>query len=174
MRNRWDRWAAGVLETGWVACVVGIPLLLSPMLALPFTADKVLTFRFLAELLGLLGLLMWLRRPRLRPAPLTLAVVAYAAIMALATLFGRNPSDGFWGSYMRLFGLFTRLHAWVLFLVVAAFLRTERQWRRVLWGGAFTSLLLSAHALIQWLRLGTPSHPAPLGPPALSLHAIRL
>lgn len=153
MRNRWDRWAAGLLEAGWLTCVVAIPLLLSPALALQFVADKVLSFRCLAELIGLLGLLLWLRRPRMRPVPLTLAVAASAGVMALATLFGRNPSDGFWGSYMRLFGLFTWLHGWVLFLVVAAYFRTERQWRRLLWAMAFTSLLISAHAIVQWLGL---------------------
>ncbi len=153
MRDRWDRWASGLLEIGWLGCVVGIPLLLAPRLALPFTAGKVLPFRILAEVLGLLGLLRWLRRPRMRPEPLTLAVVAYAAVMALATVLGRNPADGFWGSYMRLFGLFTQLHGWVLFLVVAAYLRTERQWRRLLVAVAFTSILVGAHALIQWRGL---------------------
>jgi O-antigen ligase len=153
MRNRWDRWGAGLLETGWLACVLGIPLLLAPALALSFTADKVLSLRILGELMGLLGVLMWLRRPRMRPAPLTLAALAFAAVMAVATVFGRNPSDGFWGTYMRLFGLFTRLHAWVLFLVVAAYFRTERQWRRLLWGVALVSVLICAHALIQWLGL---------------------
>src|SRR5687767_5961736 len=118
MRERWDRVAAGLVEAGWLACVVGVPLALSRVLALTFTSDKVLLFRCLTEVTALVALLVWLRRPRFRPGPLTLAMAAAAAVLILATLFGRNLSQGFWGSYLRLFGLFTLLHGGALYLVV--------------------------------------------------------
>jgi O-antigen ligase/Tfp pilus assembly protein PilF len=149
---------------------VAIPLLLSPALSLSYTADKVLSFRLLTEVLGLIGLLIGLRRPRLRPQPLTLAVAASAALMLLATLFGRNFADGFWGSYMRLFGFFTRVHGWILFLAVAAYFRTERQWRRLLNAVSFVSLVICAHALIQWRGLENRLLVSVLGPSALNWH----
>ena len=45
------------------------------------------------------------RRPGARPRPVTLAIAAYGVVLTLSTLFGRSVSDGFWGSYLRLFGL---------------------------------------------------------------------
>src|SRR5947209_19892211 len=105
MRNAWDRTASRLLEAGWLACVAAVPLFLSPAVSLTFTADKVLLFRCLAEGLGVIALLLWLRRPRFRPQSLTGAVAAYGAALTLATLFGRSPSQGFWGSYLRCFGL---------------------------------------------------------------------
>src|SRR5688572_466012 len=120
MRNQWERVALVLLEAGWLGCIVGVPLFVSRAVSLTFTADKVLLFRCLAELLAMAALLVWLRRPQLRPQPLTLALGAYGVALLLATLFGRNPSQGFWGSYLRLFGLFTLVHGAVLYLVLAA------------------------------------------------------
>src|SRR5438445_2929781 len=155
MRDRWERFASGLLEGGWLACAMVVPLLVSPGRSLAFAADKVLLFRCLMELFGLIGLLLWLRRPRVRPQPVILAVAVYGAVLTLATLFGRNFSDGFWGSYLRLFGLFTLLHGGVLYLIVAGCFRTERQWRRLLIGVALISVVVCAHALIQWRGLDT-------------------
>jgi Tfp pilus assembly protein PilF/O-antigen ligase len=154
--DRWDRWMAGLLEAGWLLCALGVALFMSPFLALTFTADKVLLFRMIVELLALGALLHWLRRPRLRPAPLTLGLGAFAVIMTVATFCGRNPIQGFWGSYMRLFGLFTLLHGGALYLVVAAHFRGERQWRRLLLGIGGLSLVVGIHALLQWRGLEQP------------------
>jgi tetratricopeptide (TPR) repeat protein len=154
--DRWSRWGKAVLESGWLLCALGVPLFLSPLLSLTFTADKVLLFRMIAEGLAILGLLVWSRRPRLRPQPLTLALGAYAGVLTLATLFGRDPVQSFWGSYLRLFGLFTLLHGGVLYGIVAAHFRSERQWRRLLVGLAGLSLLLCLHAILQWRGLEQP------------------
>src|SRR4051794_32466647 len=104
MRERRQRLGVGVMEAGWFACLIAVPLAISPVLSLTFTADKVLLFRVLTELLAIAGLLLWLRRPRLRPAPVTAAMAFYAVILALATWCGRNPVQSFWGSYLRMFG----------------------------------------------------------------------
>jgi tetratricopeptide (TPR) repeat protein len=165
MRDRWDRLASGLLEAGWLGCVVGVPLALSRVLSLTFTADKVLLFRCLTEVMALVALLVWLRRPRLRAEPLTLALGAYAVVLTLATLFGRNISQGFWGSYLRLFGLFTLLHGGVLYLVVSTHLRTDRQWRRLLGAVAVVSVLVCTHAILQWRGLEGPVLSRLLGQP---------
>src|SRR6266542_4272152 len=104
MGDRWHRLGVGGMEAGWLACLIAVPLAISPVLSLTFTADKVLLFRVLTELLAIAGLLLWLRRPGLRPAPVTVAMGLYAAILALATWCGRNPVQSFWGSYLRMFG----------------------------------------------------------------------
>jgi tetratricopeptide (TPR) repeat protein/O-antigen ligase len=150
MTDRWQRLGLGCVEVGWLTCVVAVPLALSAALALTFTADKVLLFRVLVELIALAALLLWMSRARLRPAPLALALGAYGFILCLATVGGRNPSQSFWGSYPRLFGLFTLAHGGALYLVVAAHLRTEQQWRRLLGAVALVSGVVCCHALLQW------------------------
>jgi tetratricopeptide (TPR) repeat protein len=115
--------------------------------------------------IALAALLLWLRRPRVRPAPLTLAVVGYAVVLTLAALCGRHLAQGFWGSYLRLFGLFTLLHAVALYLVVAGHFRTERQWRRLLGAVALVSVIICAHAILQWRGLESPVLARLLGQP---------
>src|ERR1051326_3865599 len=132
MTDRWSRWAAGLVEGGWLACAVGVPLFFSPVLSLTFTADKVLLFRLLSEIVALVALLGWLQRPTLRPTSVSLALGAYALVLGLAAFLGRNPAQSFWGSYLRLFGLFTLLHGGALFLAVVGYFQNERQWRRLL------------------------------------------
>ena len=79
-------------------------------------------------------------------SPLTMALGAYAGLLTLATLFGRDPIQSFWGSYLRLFGLFTLLHGGALYLIVAAHFNGERQWRRLLLClGGLTAPLRARH-----------------------------
>jgi tetratricopeptide (TPR) repeat protein/O-antigen ligase len=172
MTDRWNRIGSGLLEAGWLGCVVGVPLFFSSTVALTFTADKVLLFRSLIEVLALVALLVWLRRPSLQLQPLTLAVGLSAFILTLATLLGRNPSQGYWGSYLRLFGLFTLLHGSALYLVIAAHFRTERQWRRLLGGVALVSALVLADALLQWRGLEAPIMQRLLGLPGFHWNSI--
>jgi tetratricopeptide (TPR) repeat protein len=154
--ERWSRGAMAVLEMGWLLCALGVPLFLSPLLSLTFTADKVLLFRVLAEGMAIAALLLWARRPCLRPQPLTLALGVYAGLLTVATVCGRDPSQSFWGSYLRLFGLFTLLHGGVLYLVVAAYFRSEDQWRRLLLYVGGLSVVMCLHALLQWRGMEQP------------------
>jgi tetratricopeptide (TPR) repeat protein len=165
MADRWGRVSGGVVEAGWLACLAGVPLFLSPVVALMFTADKVPLFRVLVELTTLAAALLWLRRPGFRPAPLTAALALYGLAVGLSTLLGRNTSQSFWGSYFRLFGLFTLLHGGALYGAVAAYFRTERQWQRLLTGVATASVLICVHALVQWRGLESRLLPVLLGRP---------
>ena len=95
MRSRSERVISLLLEAGWLGCLVAVPLFVSRAVSLTFTADKVLLFRGLAELMAVAALLLWLRLPRLRPAPLNPrpATPPVATIAAHREEHGHGPTS---------------------------------------------------------------------------------
>ena len=65
-------------------------------------------------------LTLLLQYPKLRPNlrnPLNLAVLTFAAVNMLAALFGLDWARSFWGTYLRMNGVFHLLHLTLLPLV---------------------------------------------------------
>ena len=125
----------GLLEWGWLAAAVGLPLLVNPWGALPFELPKALLLQglalcmaLIATILTLEGCLDW----HLKGLRVVLgSVLALGLVLGAATIFSRNPRTSLWGSYIRQQGLLTNLSYLVLFTIVACQLRTERQAARL-------------------------------------------
>lgn len=77
-----------------------------------------------------------------------LALIAFLAVMLLASAFGADPSRSFWSTYERMFGAATVLHLAAFAVVIASvFSFTDR--RRLLWVSAITSSAVSVIAILQ-------------------------
>ena len=134
-------------------------LLLTPFLVFvvtrsmyfPFITGKNFWFRILVE--GLAALWIWgmLAYPRLRPrfSPVVWAVVAFTAVMGIATMFALSPYHSFWSSYERMEGYLGLLHLGAYFLILVSVFRTERDWKVFFSTSIGASVLVSLYAVMQ-------------------------
>jgi len=173
--------SVNLLEAGWLAAAVVLPLLINQWGAAPVELPKAVFLRGLALLLILVatalateGRLRSLRSPlrfsqgfgsgqgsrRLTFPSLTLRTgsvlgpaFAFGLAIGLATLFSYNPRLSLWGSYVRQQGLLTQLSYLILFSLVATQLHTQVQAARLLKVLSWTSIPVVAYGLLQALRL---------------------
>lgn len=122
------------LRAGMWACLSLI--LLTPYVVLgntvfPYIVGKGLYSRLLIETLLVLWALLWLADVRYRPprSAVLLLLAAGLATGSLSTVFGSSAQHSLWSNYERMQGLVDQAH-WVAFaFVLAALLRTSREWR---------------------------------------------
>jgi tetratricopeptide (TPR) repeat protein len=149
-------WSTAV-EWGWLFLIVAVPWVYTSAVYNSFTAPKVALFRGIVEGMAVAALFSDGRARcsvpdlsrRLRNRPFALALLAYALVLGMATLAGRNPSSAFWGLYLRWMGAFTLMHGIALAALVSQFLRREEQLRRLLCAVALGSMPVVGLALAQ-------------------------
>jgi O-antigen ligase/tetratricopeptide (TPR) repeat protein len=151
--SRWARWFRGALEGSWLLIFGAVPLVFSRAAAVVFIHDKVPLFRGLVEvgvLMAILGALLGGLRTVRRPS-LGLAVAAYAGVLLVATLCGRNPWGSWWGQFYLLTGTFTLLHGTALFGLMACYMTRAEQRLRWVRVTLVAAALVSVYAIVQWL-----------------------
>ncbi len=149
----------GLLEMGWLLVAILVPQAVNLWARQPFELPKALLLRTLAWLLAGLWLAHALLRPggghppqrALRCNPLLWPALALAAAQTVATLLAADRGLSLWGSYERAQGLLTQLGYLLLFLVVAARLRTVERARRLVAAMAVSGAPLVALGLAQAL-----------------------
>lgn len=134
-------------------------LLLTPFLVFvvtrsmyfPFITGKNFWFRILIEVLVALWIWGALAYPRLRPraSPILWAVIAFTAVMGVATIFALSPYRSFWSGYERMEGYLGLLHLAAYFLLLASVFTTERDWRIFFYTTTGASVLVSLYAVMQ-------------------------
>jgi O-antigen ligase/tetratricopeptide (TPR) repeat protein len=80
-------------------------------------------------------LTLLLQYPKLRPNlrnPLNLAVLTFAAVNMLAALFGLDWARSFWGTYLRMNGVFHLLHLTLLYFYLLAMASAEPRCFKIL------------------------------------------
>ncbi|MDW8072225.1 MAG: hypothetical protein RMK79_12250, partial [Anaerolineae bacterium] len=161
-----------VIEAGWLAAVVLVPLWFNIYSARTFEPDKITLMRSIAIVMALAWLikvaehgigqirptqpsaevdtpssLPWgqrlLRVPLL--VPLLLVILAYLVSTALSI----SPTVALWGSYQRLQGTYTAFSYIVIFALVASHLRTRAQLDRLMTTIILTSLPVGLYGIIQ-------------------------
>ena len=174
--TRLEALCEGVIEAGWLAVLVAVPLHFNPYSRQTFDPDKTAVLRILVLLMAAAWLvkvasggrfaaprsssyraldpapdqeggLRWWRIPLLLP---TAAIVLTMLASAAASI---HPALSFTGSYVRAQGVWTQLSYVALFGLVLAHLRTARQWRRIVYAVAVTSFAVSSYAVLQRLDL---------------------
>ena len=142
------QWSARALEPLWLAAAIVVPLAFNPWGYSAFELPKAALLRALALLMGLVALVGTIetrgspnRSPSRRPTtPLLWPVLAFGAVLALATALSINPRSSLWGSYERQQGLLTLGAYLALFLLTATNLRAhvqaERLWAALVWSSA--------------------------------------
>lgn len=162
MENRLSLFCDRVIEAGWLASAVTVPLFFNIFSSRVFEPDKLTLLRSIVLLMAAAWVIRFLVRPGdkrfsfpgiLRSSPLAVPVLLFTAFYILATAFSVMPRISFWGSYVRLQGLLSNLSYLLLFFLVADRLRSREQVSRLLNVIIFTSIPISIYGVIQNFKL---------------------
>ena len=135
--SRLHRTAAALVEAGWLAAILLVPLAVNPW-GLNYELPKATLFRGLTLLMAGAHILAlawtphppppcrWFRRPLVRPILLVSGVVLFSTLTSI------SPLVSLWGSYQRQQGAYLSLSFILWALLIAARLRTPAQRRRLL------------------------------------------
>ena len=106
-----------------------IPLYISRSLFFPYITGKNFIFRVIVEIAfaAWVFLAIYFKEYRPRKSPLTIAVLVFIGVVALATIFSLNPSRSFWSNFERMEGLVGYLHIVALFFI-AAHVFNKKDW----------------------------------------------
>ncbi len=151
-----------VVEAGWLAAAIVVPLFFNIYSSRVFEPDKISLLRSIA----MVALFAWvikvieggmrfdkerffsfLRLPLVTPA------LALAGVYLLTTATSIVPRISLWGSYQRLQGAYTTLSYLVIFLLILLNLRTRRQLDRLVTVMIFTSLPIALYGVVQHFKL---------------------
>ncbi|HEY64154.1 MAG TPA: tetratricopeptide repeat protein [Caldilineae bacterium] len=167
MATKLGRFCDALIEAGWLAALIIIPLFFNVYSARVFEPDKISLLRAIALIMagawltkqidGLLRPSRTAQSPlvdRLRElvrTPLVLPALLLVLAYLISTIFSVTPRISFWGSYQRLQGTFTTLCYVVIFLLMLGHLRRPAQLRRLLYAVILTSVPISLYGI--WQRL---------------------
>ncbi len=135
----------GLLLTPFIVLIVTRPLYF------PFITGKNFAFRILVELLAVVWVWAALTFPRFRPrlSGLVFAVIAFIAVMGLATIFSLSPYRSFWSSFERMEGYVALLHLFLYFLLLASVFKSERDWWLFFHTSLSASVIVSLYGIFQ-------------------------
>jgi len=156
-----------LIEAGWLAVVILLPLFFNPFTVLPFEPAKVALFwvvvagmvaaagaSLLAEQKGSPSASFPRYQAILKPKfenPLLLPVLIYAGAYLLATAASIDPVLSLWGSSHRPYGIATLLGTVIFFVLVAGALQRQEQVERLSKALLFGSVPVAFYGLVQYL-----------------------
>lgn len=167
-----------VIEAGWLVALVATPVFFNSASFRSFEPDKIALLRSIALVMAAtwaikgIEIFAWRRaggdrpEPAWRRSPWEGAVLLAAALIllahAVATAVSISPPLSLWGSYHRLQGVFSLAAYLVVFLSMAALLRSREQVERVVTAMLISSSAIALYGLIQhygldpmtWSQLG--------------------
>lgn len=154
-------WCDRLIEMGWLAAVIIVPLFFDIYSSRVFEPDKLTTLRSIALVMALAWLVKWieeLRNPNRDRAitwrtPLVLPTLLMVVIYMLSTALSVAPRTSLLGSYQRLQGTYTTLSYIVVFLLILQGMRSRAQVDRVITTIIITSLPIAIYGLLQRLQL---------------------
>ena len=149
------------------------------ILALPLVGDYGLTlfpigrdviFKLTVEFLVILSLLFWtlknwglIENCKLKIenfSPITLSLLVFWIIMALATLFSTQQSFSIWGNIYKNQGFITWSHYIFLFLLLITFVKEKKHWQLLINTAILIGVVIGLISLWQMLRDGITSMPS--------------
>lgn len=163
MRTKLAIFCEKVIEAGWLAAVVSVPLFFNIYTARTFEPDKITLLRSIVSVMVLAWIIMlveqglntsedkppaqhlrnWLKQPLF--VPTLLLVVVYI----VSTIFSISPRVSLWGSYQRLQGTYSALSYIVVFALMAANLHTREQVDRLVTTVIITSVPVGLYGIVQ-------------------------
>jgi tetratricopeptide (TPR) repeat protein len=164
-----------IIEGGWLAALILVPVFFNIYSARTFEPDKLTLMRSIALVMALAWLIKVaetgapasgsaaddadqedepvsaVRRgmQKLLGIPLFLPTLLLVLVYLVTTLFSISPGVAFWGSYQRLQGTYTALSYIVIFALMAGHLRTRAQVDRLVTTVILTSLPVGLYGIIQ-------------------------
>jgi hypothetical protein len=167
MTSKLARWCDGLMEAGWLAAVIAVPLFFNIHSDRVFEPDKLTLLRSIALLMVTAWLVKfidqegWRRLSPLHPRhensiwrmPFVLPIFLLVITYIISTLFSVTPSVSWAGSYQRLQGTYTTLSYVVVFALMIATIRTREQVGRVITAVIITSIPVAFYGLLQHFDL---------------------
>ena len=158
----------GIIEAGWLASVIVVPLAVNLHTFRGYDAVKVTLLRSLVGVMALAWLVLTVeeharREPDQRAIhrwrrwlalPLVFPVLFFSASYVVSTLFSINPTKSVWGLFERLEGAYSTLCYVALFALVAGYLRTREQIDRLVTAIILSSVPVAVYGVFQHLGLG--------------------
>ncbi len=162
MQTKLSIFASKLIEAGWLAAVVAVPLFFNIYTARTFEPDKLTLMRSIVTVMVLAWLIKlleegwqsnggtfgervkrWLKQPMALPT--VLIVLAYLVSTALSL----TPHVSFWGSYQRLQGTYTFISYVIIFALMAANMNTRQQVDRFITTVIIASVPVALYGIIQ-------------------------
>jgi len=165
MTSRIAQYSARLIEAGWLAAVMVVPLFFDVWSNRVFEPDKLTLLRSIA--LAMAAAALALRLEKGMPArgavrtwlatPLVWPVLLLSVVYAVATATSITPWLSLTGSYNRLQGLYTWLSYVVVFLAIVALVRERQQVDRLVTALILPSLPVALYGVVQ--RFGADPMP---------------
>ncbi len=124
----------------------------------PFIGGKDWFFRFAVELSLIAGLLWWAFEAKAGEVeqlvksafkkPLVIAASVFSGIVVLASLFAFDVHAGFWSNFERGEGGFQMLHYILFFLLLALFVREEKDWKKLFRFSLIAAVLMILYGVL--------------------------
>jgi tetratricopeptide (TPR) repeat protein/O-antigen ligase len=155
--TRLSAYCSKVVEAGWIAAMVLVPLYFNVYSSRVFEPDKLTLLRSIAVFMSAAWLIKVIeeashgRRPFVFSwrTPLVLPTLVLVVIYLFTTLASVTPFTSLWGSYQRLQGTYTTLSYVVVFFLILNEMRRREQLDRLITAAIVTSVPISLYGLIQ-------------------------
>ena len=167
-KTRLQSFCSKLIEAGWLAALVIVPLLFNVYSSRVFEPDKITTLRSIALVMAGAWIVwviesdtLWRRSGQTDPEgqpslwqrmvkmPLVLPTLALVLVYLVATVFSVVPRISLLGSYQRLQGTYSTLAYIVIFFLMLQGLRTRAQVERVITTVILTSIPIALYGIIQ-------------------------
>jgi O-antigen ligase/tetratricopeptide (TPR) repeat protein len=164
MSSRLSRYSDGVLEAGWLAALVIVPLFFNVQSTRIFEPDKLALLRTVALIMlaGWIGKILGDGLPTresvlaglsslklLVRVPIVAPILALVLIVGIATMFSISPRISLLGSYQRLQGAYTTIAYLIVFAAIAINMRQREQVQRLITTAILVSLPVSLYGTLQ-------------------------
>lgn len=163
--SRLSAWCDRVIEAGWIAAVVVVPLFFNIYSSRVFEPDKLTLLRSIALVMSAAWIVRTIEeysaarkagreRPSLtngvnRHTPLVLPTLVLIGVYLISTVLSITPYTSLFGSYQRLQGTYTTFSYIVVFFMLLQNMRRRRQLDRLVTAIVMTSMPIAFYGLLQ-------------------------
>ncbi len=165
MRTKLSLFCDKIIEAGWLAAVVAVPLFFNIYSARTFEPDKITLIRSIVSIMILAWIIAVVERGlsdqddsqpsltghfrRWLKIPFFLPTLLLALVYIVSTALSISPKVSLWGSYQRMQGTYSALSYMVIFALMAGNLRTRAQVNRLVTIIIITSIPVSLYGIVQ-------------------------
>lgn len=167
MQTRLSVFCDKIIEAGWLAAAVAVPLFFNIYSARTFEPDKITLLRSLVSIMVLAWIISVVERAasnagngssslsladrfrRWSKNPLFLPTALLVLAYVISTIFSISPRVSLWGSYQRMQGTYSALSYIVVFALMAGHLRTREQVDRLVTTIIIASIPVGLYGIIQ-------------------------